>query len=139
MRSKLWLLYPFIMIIGVSMVGVAMPDEPGTPEPKGYIIIEHEAVTQERLALLKTYSAVTGELMDKHDGAFLVMEGQQIDPLEGNWNPEFVVILEFPSLTAARSFYFSEDYQTVLPDRLRAFPASKAILVPGRGLPMSGQ
>lgn len=139
MRSKVWLLYPFITFIGLAIAGAAMPDESGPPEPKGYIIIEHEAVSQERLALLKTYSAVTRDLMDKHGGTFLAMEGEQIDPLEGNWNPEFVVILEFPTLTAARSFYNSDDYQTVLPDRLRAFPASKAILVSGRAMPVRGQ
>lgn len=53
--------------------------------------------------------------MDPYHGRFLV-HGGDVEVLEGTW-PGTVVILEFPDVDAARSWYESPEYQEILPLR----------------------
>jgi uncharacterized protein (DUF1330 family) len=62
------------------------------------------------------------------DGRFIV-HGGTIDVLEGNW-PGDVVIIEFPNMTKARSWYDSSIYQEIKPLRTRHL-AGEVILVEG--------
>lgn len=61
-------------------------------------------------------------------GRFIVHNGA-IDVLEGNW-PGDVVIIEFPDMTKARSWYDSSTYQDIKPLRTRHI-AGEVILVEG--------
>lgn len=102
---------------------------------KGYLIIEHGAVTPAIAEALKPYSAVTRPLLEKHGGRFVVAGGRNMESVEGGWTPPFIGIIEFPSLDAAKAFYREPEYQRVLPIRLKALPDSKAILVEGTAAP----
>jgi uncharacterized protein (DUF1330 family) len=53
--------------------------------------------------------------LDPFGGRFLV-HGGPVEVLEGTW-PGTLVILEFPSLEAARAWYGSPAYQEILPLR----------------------
>lgn len=53
--------------------------------------------------------------MDPYQGRFLV-HGADVEVLEGTW-PGTIVILEFPDVDAARSWYHSPAYQEILPLR----------------------
>jgi uncharacterized protein (DUF1330 family) len=55
------------------------------------------------------------ETLDPYGGRFLV-HGGTLHPLEGEW-PGDVVIVEFPSVEAAKAWYHSPGYQDIL--RLR--------------------
>ncbi|MEU5907365.1 DUF1330 domain-containing protein [Micromonospora sp. NPDC047527] len=61
-------------------------------------------------------------------GRFLV-HGGAVDVLEGNW-PGNLVIIEFPDLPSARSWYDSSDYQQIKPLRTRHL-AGDVLLVDG--------
>jgi uncharacterized protein (DUF1330 family) len=50
-------------------------------------------------------------------GGRFIARGGQTDPREGDWHDR-VVIIEFPSLDAARGWYDSDEYQRILPIRL---------------------
>jgi uncharacterized protein (DUF1330 family) len=55
--------------------------------------------------------------MDPFEGRFLV-HGKQVEEVEGSW-PGTIVIIESPSIDAARRWYDSPAYQVILPLRTR--------------------
>jgi uncharacterized protein (DUF1330 family) len=55
--------------------------------------------------------------LDAFGGRFLV-HGNPIDLREGSWQGDLIII-EFPDLTHAQSWYDSPDYQEILPLRTR--------------------
>ncbi|TDC66391.1 DUF1330 domain-containing protein [Micromonospora sp. KC207] len=62
-------------------------------------------------------------------GGRFIVHGGTIDVLEGNW-PGDVVIIEFPDMTKARSWYHSSIYQEIKPLRTNHL-AGEVILVEG--------
>ncbi len=60
-------------------------------------------------AKYEEYKKLTPQAIAKHGGRFLTRGGQTA-VLEGDWRPGRVVLIEFPSLEAARSFYTSVEY-----------------------------
>lgn len=65
----------------------------------------------------------------KYGGRFLV-RGGAYEPLEGDWRPGRVVVLEFPDMAAAKAWYGSEEYGPLI--RLRqSASAGHVILVEG--------
>jgi uncharacterized protein (DUF1330 family) len=65
------------------------------------------------------YRSRTGAIVAKHGGKFIV-RGGKVHLLEGNPEIHRLVIIEFPSLEAARGFYDCPEYQQVIPFRTRA-------------------
>jgi uncharacterized protein (DUF1330 family) len=43
-------------------------------------------------------------------GGRFVVRGGQVEPLEGSWRPDRLVIIEFPSVERARAWYDSAEY-----------------------------
>ncbi|MBU2670746.1 DUF1330 domain-containing protein [Actinoplanes bogorensis] len=68
--------------------------------------------------------------MDPYGGRF-VAHGPQVEVLEGSW-PGTLVILEFPDLESARSWYDSPAYQAILPLRTRHIEGD-TLIFPGVG------
>ncbi|MDG4839810.1 DUF1330 domain-containing protein [Micromonospora sp. WMMD967] len=64
-------------------------------------------------------------------GGRFIVHGGPIEVLEGDW-PGDLVIIEFPDLEGARSWYESPAYQEIKPLRTRHL-AGEAILVEGVG------
>lgn len=67
--------------------------------------------------------------IERFGGRYLV-RGGAVDPLEGDWLPKRVVVLEFPSREVARCWYDSEDYRELKALRFRTSRA-RVILVQG--------
>ena len=64
-----------------------------------------------------------------YNGKFIVRGGKTIS-LEGDWNPERVVVLEFPTMELAKEWWNSEQY--AIPKSIRQQSAkTKLILVEG--------
>lgn len=51
-------------------------------------------------------------------GAKYLSAGGRVEMLEGNWKPQSLVIIEFPSMEAAKACYESEAYRELLELRL---------------------
>ncbi|MFJ5850093.1 DUF1330 domain-containing protein [Streptomyces sp. NPDC092903] len=66
--------------------------------------------------------------MDPHGGRFLV-HVSPVEVVEGDW-PGAVVVLEFPTIEAARTWYASPAYQELAPLRSRNIPGD-VVLVDG--------
>jgi uncharacterized protein (DUF1330 family) len=71
-----------------------------------YVIVEieiHDPV------LYKSYTMLTPQTIANYKGKFLVRGGESII-LEGDKSPKRVVVLEFPSLEIANSWWHSQEY-----------------------------
>ena len=81
---------------------------------KGYIIAN---IGVEDAAGYEGYRSRTAAIIEQYGGRFLV-RGGAVEVKEGEPGIERLVVLEFPSVEAARTFYDSPEYQAILPLRL---------------------
>jgi uncharacterized protein (DUF1330 family) len=56
------------------------------------------------------HSELAGPSVERHGGRYLA-RGGALTVLEGDWEPERLTVLEFPSTAAARAWFESEHYQ----------------------------
>jgi uncharacterized protein (DUF1330 family) len=91
-----------------------------------YVIAEIEVTNPEGY---KAYSAVVPGTVEKYGGRFLVRGGKS-QALEGDWPERRRVILEFPSMDAARRWYDSPEYEKPLALR-KAHSNGRLLLVEG--------
>jgi uncharacterized protein (DUF1330 family) len=57
--------------------------------------------------------------------------GGETTVLEGDWEPERMVIIEFPSMAKLLAWYHSPEYQEWAPVRQRFVPNSKLVALEG--------
>lgn len=75
------------------------------------------------------YKKLTPGSLKAYQGKFIV-RGGETETLEGDWNPERIVILEFPTVELAKKWWSSEEYAPA--KKLRQQTAtSKMLLVEG--------
>ena len=91
-----------------------------------YIIVD---VDVKDAKAFEAYKQPTAASIAQYGGRFIVRTSEY-EVLEGNWRPTRLVVLEFPSVEAARRWYASEEYRKVMPIRLR-HAVSNIILVDG--------
>ncbi len=72
-----------------------------------YVVVDVERTDLERAA---RYSEMSGPSVERHGGRFLA-RGGALDVLEGDWEPERLVVIEFASREAARAWFDSDDYR----------------------------
>ena len=96
-----------------------------------YLLVDIANIRDERT--YADYRARVSQGLVAAGGRYLA-RGGAVDILEGDWRPERLVILEFPSVEAAKSWYTSEDYQEALAIRL-ANSVGKALIVEGYAAP----
>ena len=77
----------------------------------------------------ETYRERVAPLVERHGGRYLV-RGGGLHPLEGDLGLKRLVVLEFPSMEAARRFYTSPEYAPLLKLRREA-ARSDIVLVEG--------
>jgi uncharacterized protein (DUF1330 family) len=75
------------------------------------------------------YKKLTPAAIAAFDGKFLVRGGQTIT-LEGDWKPERIVVLEFPTIERANEWWRSEIYTEAKVIRQRT-AKTKMIIVEG--------
>ncbi|MFL6721580.1 MAG: DUF1330 domain-containing protein [Sphingomonas sp.] len=74
----------------------------------------------------EAYRSRTGDIVANHGGRFIV-RGGAVHPLEGEPGVHRLVIIEFPSVAAAKGFYDSPEYQAIIP--LRTVASTGSLLV----------
>lgn len=72
-----------------------------------YLIVQVQIRDTE---IYKQYTARSPAIIAQHGGRLLA-RGGATEVLEGDGHPDRVVIIEFPSMEAARGFYNSPEYQ----------------------------
>jgi uncharacterized protein (DUF1330 family) len=63
-------------------------------------------------------------------GGRYIARGGAIEPLEGDWSPKRMVLVEFPSLAQAKAWYASAEYRDLLALRLKS-AKTRAVLLEG--------
>jgi uncharacterized protein (DUF1330 family) len=93
---------------------------------KAYLILD---LTIHNLARFAPYIAAIPAHIARHGGRYIV-QGAEAETIEGDWAPERVVVLEFPSREAAKAFLTDPECQRLF--RLRhATTTSRLVLVDG--------
>lgn len=80
-------------------------------------------------ALLEDYKRLSPATVARHGGRFLA-RGGRVEPIEGDWSPARIVVIEFPSVEQARAWLDSPDYAPARALRQRA-AVSRLIVVEG--------
>jgi uncharacterized protein (DUF1330 family) len=93
---------------------------------KAYVIVEINIHDHD---LYDEYKKLTPASISAYDGKFLI-RGAKSESLEGDWNPERVVVLEFPSVERAKEWWNSEGYSKAKAIRQRA-STTKMLVVEG--------
>ena len=91
-----------------------------------YVLVEvsiHNQTTYE------DYKKLTPAAIAAYDGKFIV-RGGQTETLEGEWQPERIVVLEFPTVERAKEWWNSETYAEAKAIRQKA-ANTKMIVVQG--------
>jgi uncharacterized protein (DUF1330 family) len=70
--------------------------------------------------LVAQYRALARDSIQLYDGQYLTNSGNAIDQVEGDWQPQNIVLLSFPSMDRARQWYASEEYARALAVRRTA-------------------
>lgn len=91
-----------------------------------YIIVEIEIHDPERY---EDYKKLTLDTLKNYQGKFIV-RGGQTEALEGVWEPQRFVILEFPTKELARQWWSSPEYAPAKAIRQSA-STTKMLLVEG--------
>lgn len=91
-----------------------------------YVIADVTVTNPEAYAAYRPLAAAS---ITQYGGKFIA-RGGPVEPLEGGWAPSRVVIIEFPSMAVARSWYASPEYQAALKIRL-ANATGRVILTEG--------
>ena len=100
--------------------------------PCAYVIINMKVTDP---ALYRQYMATAPAAVKAAGGEYLV-RGGHVDVLEGDWQPDRVAMLRFPSLQAATAFYNGEMYCAARATRLNATEFFNMIVVEGLPAPV---
>lgn len=87
--------------------------------PKAYLIAEH-IITEP--AVFEEYRVKVGPMIEKYGGRYLTKGSAHQLPEGGHWQPERVVIIEFPDKQSLDAWYNSPEYQPLI--KLRKESAS---------------
>ena len=74
--------------------------------PSAYILANIDVTDPQQY---EQYKKLSSHAMQVH-GAEVCVRGGKVDVLEGDWSPQRVVLLKFPTAEAARRFYDSPEY-----------------------------
>jgi uncharacterized protein (DUF1330 family) len=98
--------------------------------PKGYAIFLEQVNDAEAMG------AYAGKALPTllAAGGIPIVAGPPNDVIEGEWHGTQTVIVEFPSVEAARSWYDSAEYQAVIGERFAAAD-TKAVIIAGFEMP----
>jgi uncharacterized protein (DUF1330 family) len=94
--------------------------------PSAYILANITVTNPEQY---EEYKKLSSAAMKAH-GAELCVRGGKVEILEGDWQPERVVLLKFPSVEAARRFNESVEYGAARKSR-RGAAVMRMVLIEG--------
>lgn len=92
----------------------------------GYVIAEIEVTDPEKY---QGYTSLAPATVEQYGGRYLVRGGESASK-EGGWTPARLVVLEFPSLEQASTWYDSPEYSAIRDIRWEA-TNSKMVFIEG--------
>ena len=103
-----------------------------------YVIIDISIRDQATKAAYAQYVEKVRPIVEKHGGRYLA-RGGKITPVAGDWRPERIILIEFPSADHVKRWWNSPEYRAIAGLREQSTQA-KAIIVEGceTETPLSG-
>jgi uncharacterized protein (DUF1330 family) len=99
--------YAALIVVAIVLMGVYSATQQAVNAPKrAYIVVQADISNPERYA---DYAKLAPDIVAKYGGRYLARGGRTVT-LEGPPARSRVVVLEFPSVEAARQFYDSPEY-----------------------------
>jgi uncharacterized protein (DUF1330 family) len=80
-----------------------------------YVIVDVEVVEPEPY---EEYRRRVPATLERYGGQFVV-RGGSYETIEGHWQPQRIVVLQFPSVDLAKAWHASPEYQEIVPIRER--------------------
>lgn len=108
-----------LLLTGASAAGQA-------PTPKGYMVAQLNVRDTEAY---RGYAPKVPPVVARYGGRYII-RGGTITPLEETPPGQRVVVIEFPSVEAAKAFYDSPEYRELAPQR-HAASSGPAFIVEG--------
>jgi uncharacterized protein (DUF1330 family) len=96
-----------------------------------YFLVDVLEVTDEEK--MEKYRGSVLSTVERYGGRYLTVGGK-CDVVEGDWQPVFPVIIEFPSLEQAHRWYDSDEYRDLKALRLAATKGN-AVIIEGNEFP----
>ncbi len=94
-----------------------------------YVIIDISVRTQAAKADYAQYVEKVRPIVEKYGGRYLA-RGGKITPVVGDWNPERVILIKFPSSDHVKQWWNSPEYKAIMSLRENSTTA-RAIIVEG--------
>jgi uncharacterized protein (DUF1330 family) len=95
-----------------------------------YLVADVDWRGTDRDIIMQFSQAVTPIIL-QHGGKFLVDRGTAPEPVEGDWNPAFMNIVEFPTAEAARTMLASPEFQAAAGIRRQTRALFRQVLIQG--------
>ena len=92
--------------------------------PRGYVIADTAGVHDQ--ARYDEYKRQVVPTIEKHGGRFVVRGGKH-EVKEGTWQPTRLVIIEFPTIEAAKAWYSDPEYVPLI--KLRQSAGTDNLLI----------
>ena len=89
-----------------------------------YVVVDIEITDSDAF---QQYVSMVGPIMAKY-GARLLAAGPPVATLEGDWRPQGVTLIEFPSVEHARQWHRAPEYQAPMRLRQRAARSRMVLL-----------
>ena len=84
---------------------------------KGYFVAQVDVTDPDGY---RQYLEAGAGLVDAAGGKKIVVPNTVHELVEGEWDPERLVVIEFPSYEALRGWYFSDEYTAARQHRIRS-------------------
>lgn len=94
--------------------------------PSAYIIANVTVTNPEQYAKYRKLSSIAVQVYE----AEFCVRGGSVEVLEGDWTPDRVVVLKFPSMEKAKAYYHSVEYTAAIQARQGA-SVMRMVLVEG--------
>jgi uncharacterized protein (DUF1330 family) len=98
----------------------------------GYVLVDVQVSNPEAF---KQYAAEAPAAAHALGGQYLV-RGGKIEVLEGEWNPNRLTVIQFPSFEAAKQWYDGDLYRQARAKRAGAASRFNMVLVEGMAAPV---
>ena len=92
---------------------------------KGYCLFDNVQVHD--FKKMGLYKEKVEPIVARFEGKYTVLGGQ-FKVVEGNWQPTYLVMIEFPSYEKAKAWYHSKEYEQVKAIRLEAAMGNGVII-----------
>jgi len=91
-----------------------------------YLVLDVSVINPQEF---RKYREQVRPTIEDHGGKVLSSDKPEV--LEGTWNKERIVIVQFPSMEKAKAWYNSREYAPLKSLRLRSSTSSFLVLAPG--------